>query len=110
MFDGRHAEACGPEALRACLLERLHDLHSALRESRIDQFVLYPQIAGRSLNRRELARLRQAGIQAVLLQSQAPAPSAPIPSAVSAPRPAPSNWARPAPPPGSTRWSSGCAS
>lgn len=86
LFDGRHAEFGGPEAQRACRLERLvetffarpgrtrlhYDLHSALRESRIEQFALYPCSTGRPPCRLELARLYQGGVQAVLLQEAVP--------------------------------------
>ncbi len=84
LFNGRHADASGPEALRANELERLaaaffskpgrqrlhYDLHTAIRGSRIEQFALYPYREGRVHSRRELARLGAAGIEAVLLQSK----------------------------------------
>jgi succinylglutamate desuccinylase len=82
LFDGRHAQSSGFEALRANELERhaavffsregrqrLHyDLHTAIRASKIEQFALYPYVEGRQHSRAELARLRAAGIDAVLLQ------------------------------------------
>ncbi|MBF7729483.1 succinylglutamate desuccinylase [Pseudomonas sp. N040] len=84
LFSGRHEQSSGFEALRANELEilatsffskpertRLHyDLHTAIRGSKIEQFALYPFSPGREHSRRELARLRQAGIEAVLLQNK----------------------------------------
>lgn len=84
LFSGRHEQSSGPEALRANELEhlaaaffskagraRLHyDLHTAIRASRIEQFALYPYAEGRKHSARELARLRAAGIDAVLLQKK----------------------------------------
>ena len=50
---------------------RLHyDLHTAIRGSKIEQFALYPWKAGRQHSRRELERLRAAGMEAVLLQNK----------------------------------------
>ncbi|MBI6925897.1 MULTISPECIES: succinylglutamate desuccinylase [Pseudomonas] len=82
LFNGRHEQSSGPEALRAAELEqyargffskpgrnRLHyDLHTAIRGSSIEQFALYPFKQGRAHSRRELARLAAAGMEAVLLQ------------------------------------------
>lgn len=84
LFNGRHEHSGGAEALRACELERLaatffslpdryrlhYDLHTAIRGSKIEQFALYPWKEGRQHSRRELARLRAAGITAVLLQNK----------------------------------------
>ena len=84
LFNGRHELSSGAEALRACELERLaatffsvpgrtrlhYDLHTAIRGSKIEQFALYPYKDGRQHSRRELARLRAAGMDAVLLQSK----------------------------------------
>ncbi|WP_044870572.1 succinylglutamate desuccinylase [Pseudomonas sp. LFM046] len=84
LFNGRHAESSGFEAMRAGELERyataffskpdrarLHyDLHTAIRGSKIEQFALYPYVEGREHSRLELARLREAGIDAVLLQNK----------------------------------------
>lgn len=84
LFNGRHELSSGSEALRAGELEqfartffsladrtRLHyDLHTAIRGSKIEQFALYPFKEGRQHSRRELARLRAAGMEAVLLQSK----------------------------------------
>ncbi|WP_175651419.1 succinylglutamate desuccinylase [Pseudomonas sp. Marseille-P9899] len=84
LFNGRHELSSGSEALRACELERLattffslpgrtrlhYDLHTATRGSKIEQFALYPYKEGRQHSRRELARLRAAGMEAVLLQSK----------------------------------------
>jgi succinylglutamate desuccinylase len=84
LFNGRHELSGGPEALRACELERLaatffsvpdryrlhYDLHTAIRGSKIEQFALYPWKEGREHSRQELARLRAAGMQAVLLQNK----------------------------------------
>ncbi|MDH4612710.1 succinylglutamate desuccinylase [Pseudomonas sp. BN102] len=84
LFNGRHAESSGFEAMRAGELERyaaaffskpgrarLHyDLHTAIRGSKIEQFALYPFVEGREHSRLELARLRAAGIDAVLLQNK----------------------------------------
>ncbi|MFV3305771.1 succinylglutamate desuccinylase [Pseudomonas sp. NY15181] len=84
LFCGRHEEGSGNEALRASELERLaaaffvregrsrlhYDLHTAIRGSKIEQFALYPWSEGRQHSRDELARLRSAGIDAVLLQSK----------------------------------------
>lgn len=84
LFSGRHEQSSGPEALRANELEhlaaaffskpgrsRLHyDLHTAIRGSKIEQFALYPYAEGRAHSPRELARLRAAGIKAVLLQKK----------------------------------------
>ncbi|MBK4991160.1 succinylglutamate desuccinylase [Pseudomonas sp. S36] len=82
LFNGRHEQTSGMEALRAAELEqfarvffskpgrnRLHyDLHTAIRGSKVEQFALYPFKEGRQHSRRELARLAAAGMQAVLLQ------------------------------------------
>lgn len=84
LFCGRHEDGSGNEALRAAELERLaaaffardgrqrlhYDLHTAIRGSKIEQFALYPWSEGREHSRAELARLRRAGIDAVLLQSK----------------------------------------
>ncbi|GAB7532852.1 succinylglutamate desuccinylase [Pseudomonas sp. 3A(2025)] len=84
LFSGKHEQSSGPEALRACLLERLaasffslperervhYDLHTALRGSKIEQFALSPWKDGRQPSQFELARLQAAGISAVLLQSK----------------------------------------
>lgn len=84
LFNGRHADASGYEALRACELERLaanffslpgrtrlhYDLHTAIRGSQIEQFALYPYSPERAHSSLELARLQAAGITAVLLQSK----------------------------------------
>jgi len=89
LFNGRHEQSSGFEALRACELERLsttffnqapgdtprerlhYDLHTAIRGSKIEQFALYPWREGCQHSRRELARLKAAGVAAVLLQSKA---------------------------------------
>ncbi|MFI8479467.1 succinylglutamate desuccinylase [Pseudomonas sp. NPDC078700] len=84
LFNGRHEQAEGFEAIRASELEhlataffrepdrsRLHyDLHTAIRGSKIEQFAMYPWIEGRAHSRRELERLNAGGIDAVLLQSK----------------------------------------
>ncbi|MBU1329334.1 MAG: succinylglutamate desuccinylase [Gammaproteobacteria bacterium] len=84
LFNGVHEQSSGFEALRACELEQLcvsffaqpgrarlhYDLHTAIRASKIEQFALYPWQAGRAHSRRELARLKAAGIDAALLQSK----------------------------------------
>ncbi|MDR6713260.1 succinylglutamate desuccinylase [Pseudomonas hunanensis] len=84
LFNGKHELSSGFEALRAAELEqfarvffsvpgrdRLHyDLHTAIRGSKIEQFALYPYKEGRQHSRRELVRLREAGMEAVLLQSK----------------------------------------
>ncbi|PBQ10347.1 succinylglutamate desuccinylase [Pseudomonas congelans] len=84
LFNGRHLQSGGVEALRACELERLaasffslperyrlhYDLHTAIRGSTIEQFALYPWKEGRQHSRLELARLRAAGMRAVLLQNK----------------------------------------
>ncbi|MBS7414754.1 succinylglutamate desuccinylase [Pseudomonas syringae] len=84
LFNGRHLQSGGAEALRACELERLaasffslperyrlhYDLHTAIRGSTIEQFALYPWKEGRQHSRLELARLRAAGMSAVLLQNK----------------------------------------
>ncbi|WP_445181292.1 succinylglutamate desuccinylase [Pseudomonas sp. McL0111] len=84
LFNGRHEQSSGFEALRACELERLaasffnlpdrqrlhYDLHTAIRGSKIEQFALYPWKEGRQHSRRELIRLRAAGMEAVLLQNK----------------------------------------
>lgn len=84
LFNGRHDQHSGPEALRACELEHLaaaffsklerthlhYDLHTAIRASKIEQFALYPFQEGRPRSRRELARLSAAGIEAVLLHNK----------------------------------------
>jgi len=84
LFNGRHESSSGPEALRACELERLahaffnvegrtrlhYDLHTAIRGSKIEQFALYPFKEGRAHSRNELARLQAAGMEAVLLQNK----------------------------------------
>lgn len=85
LFNGRHEQTSGFEALRACELERLaasffslpdryrlhYDLHTAIRGSKIEQFALYPWKEGRQRSRLELARLQAAGMEAVLLQNKA---------------------------------------
>lgn len=84
LFNGRHEQSSGSEALRAGELERLaatffslpdryrlhYDLHTAIRGSKIEQFALYPWKQGRQHARRELARLQAAGMDAVLLQNK----------------------------------------
>ncbi|SDH74311.1 succinylglutamate desuccinylase [Pseudomonas benzenivorans] len=84
LFNGRHEQHTGFEAMRACDLEhlaatffskpgrtRLHyDLHTAIRGSKIEQFALYPWQEGRARSKRELARLNAAGIEAVLLHNK----------------------------------------
>lgn len=84
LFNGRHEQYGGREALRAMELERLaasffsvpertrlhYDLHTAIRGSRIEQFALYPFRPGCAPSRPELARLHAAGMQAVLLQNK----------------------------------------
>lgn len=84
LFNGRHEQSSGSEALRACELEhlaasffstperyRLHyDLHTAIRGSKVEQFALYPWKEGRRHSRRELVRLHGAGMEAVLLQNK----------------------------------------
>ena len=84
LFNGRHEKNIGPEAMRAAELEQLarsffslpgrsrlhYDLHTAIRGSKIEQFALYPWKEGRQHSRRELARLRAAGMEAVLLQNK----------------------------------------
>ncbi|MHC8288263.1 succinylglutamate desuccinylase [Pseudomonas sp. XS1P51] len=84
LFNGRHEQSSGSEALRACELERLaasffslpdrdrlhYDLHTAIRGSKIEQFALYPWKEGRQHSRQELGRLRAAGMEAVLLQNK----------------------------------------
>ena len=84
LFNGRHEKNIGPEAMRAAELEQLarsffslpgrsrlhYDLHTAIRGSKIEQFALYPWKEGRTHSRLELARLRAAGMQAVLLQNK----------------------------------------
>lgn len=84
LFNGRHEQTEGNEALRACELERLaasffslpdryrlhYDLHTAIRGSKIEQFALYPWKEGRQHSRRELVRLHKAGMEAVLLQNK----------------------------------------
>lgn len=85
LFNGRHEQSIGPEAMRAAELEQLartffsvpgrsrlhYDLHTAIRGSKIEQFALYPFKEGRQHSRAELARLRAAGMEAVLLQNKA---------------------------------------
>jgi len=84
LFNGRHAQSSGLEALRVAELEqiargffslpgrsRLHyDLHTTVRGSVFERFAVYPYQAGRAHSRRELARLAAAGVQAVLLQDK----------------------------------------
>ncbi len=84
LFNGRHEQNIGPEAMRAAELEQLartffsqagrsrlhYDLHTAIRGSKIEQFALYPWKDGRQHSRRELQRLRAAGMEAVLLQNK----------------------------------------
>lgn len=85
LFNGRHDQFSGSEALRASELERLaatffsvpertrlhYDLHTAIRGSRIEQFALYPFREGAQPSLLELARLHEAGMEAVLLQNKA---------------------------------------
>lgn len=108
LFNGRHEEGSGNEAFRAAELERLaqvffsktervhlhYDLHTAIRGSKIEQFALYPWAEGRQHSRSELARLRDAGIGRCCCRTSRASPSAPTPTASSAPRPLPWNWAR----------------
>lgn len=84
LFNGRHESTTGAEAIRAADLEQLarnffsvpgrtrlhYDLHTAIRGSAIEQFALYPWKDGRQHSRHELARLRAAGMEAVLLQNK----------------------------------------
>ncbi|GGJ85448.1 succinylglutamate desuccinylase [Pseudomonas matsuisoli] len=83
LFNGRHADHSSLEALRAEQLEgfaqaffqsdvRLHyDLHTAIRGSRIERFALYPWAEGRVPSDVEMRRLAEAGIEALLLHSEA---------------------------------------
>lgn len=84
LFNGRHAQSSGLEALRVAELEqiargffstpgrsRLHyDLHTTVRGSVFERFAIYPYQTERAHSRRELARLATAGVQAVLLQDK----------------------------------------
>ncbi|WPO98885.1 succinylglutamate desuccinylase [Pseudomonas sp. HR96] len=84
LFNGRHLQSSGSEALRAAELERLaanffqatgrtrlhYDLHTAIRGSKIEQFALYPWQEGRAHSTREMARLARGGMAAILLQNR----------------------------------------
>lgn len=83
LFNGRHAAVDAVEAPRAAQLEhlakhffenaseRLHyDLHTAIRDSHIEQFALYPWMPGRALPLSEAERLGSAGIEAIVTHSQ----------------------------------------
>ncbi|WP_213879759.1 succinylglutamate desuccinylase [Pseudomonas sp. dw_358] len=84
LFNGRHEQSSGSEALRAADLERLaanffqgpgrtrlhYDLHTAIRGSKIEQFALYPWQEGREHSRQQMARLARAGMAAILLQNR----------------------------------------
>lgn len=83
LFNGRHSAVHAVEAPRAAQLEhiakqffenaseRLHyDLHTAIRDSHIEQFALYPWMPGRALPLNEAERLGSAGIEAIVTHSQ----------------------------------------
>jgi len=87
LFCGEHANGCSDEALRASQLEALvaaffreplrrrwhYDLHSAMRASKLPQFAICPWVAGRNVSPESLMRLRQAAVDAVLLQEKSSA-------------------------------------
>ncbi|KPB81789.1 succinylglutamate desuccinylase [Pseudomonas syringae pv. tomato] len=83
LFNGRHSTVDAVEAPRAAQLEtiakeffknsseRLHyDLHTAIRDSHVEQFALYPWMPGRALPLNEAERLGSAGIEAIVTHSQ----------------------------------------
>lgn len=84
LFCGKHENGTSEEARRAAELERLvaaffkepgrrrwhYDLHSAMRKSRLPQFAICPWMADRAATPASLARLQQAGVNAVLLQEK----------------------------------------
>lgn len=81
---GSHPDDSTYEALRAAQLETLvaaffsepgrrrwhYDLHSAMRPSALPQFAICPWVAGRAVSAESLMRLRDAAVDAVLLQEQ----------------------------------------
>ncbi len=84
LFAGKHLRSNTKEAVRAAKLEqavgnffeageqpRLHyDLHTAIRESQIEKFAVYPYLHSRDWSRSQLGFLEQCGIEATLLSSQ----------------------------------------
>ena len=84
LFCGRHGNGDSDEARRAAELEALvaaffkeparrrwhYDLHSAMRTSRLPQFAICPWVAERTVTADSLARLQQAGVDAVLMQEK----------------------------------------
>ncbi|MCQ4296656.1 succinylglutamate desuccinylase [Pseudomonas stutzeri] len=85
LFRGEHADLWGGEAIRAAELEALvggffsgagrqrrhFDLHSAMRPSRLAQFVICPWREDEQISPEALVRLRSLAIEGVLLQRQA---------------------------------------
>ncbi|WP_217474590.1 succinylglutamate desuccinylase [Stutzerimonas stutzeri] len=84
LFCGKHAGDASDEARRAAQLEawvagffrdptrrRWHyDLHSAMRASKLPQFAVCPWMPDREASAESLLRLRQAAVDAVLLQQK----------------------------------------
>lgn len=89
LFNGAHGKAEYahlPEAVRARFIEEVcrefatkhsdfvlshYDLHTAIRPSKQERFALYPFVPGRSVPREQCAFLREAEVQALLLQHKA---------------------------------------
>ncbi len=84
LLCGSHAQGPSYEQRRAAELESLvarffadpqrrrwhYDLHSAMRASRLPQFAVCPWVAGRAVSEMSLQRLRQAAVDAVLIQEK----------------------------------------
>lgn len=84
LFCGKHAHNLSDEASRAAQLEawvaqfftesgrrRWHyDLHSAMRASKLPQFAICPWVPDREVSTDSMLRLRQAAVDAVLVQEK----------------------------------------
>ncbi len=84
LFCGRHEDGSSAEACRAAQLETLvaaffhesgrrrwhYDLHSAMRASTLPQFAICPWVPDREISPEGLLRLRQAGVDALLIQEK----------------------------------------
>lgn len=84
LFSGKHSRSSTQEAKRAKLLEgyvaefygdgdehRLHyDLHTAIRESELEKFAVYPYLHERAWSKSQIAFLEGCGLDAVLLSTK----------------------------------------
>jgi len=80
LFSGMHQNSTSQEAKRAEQLRRFfeegeehrlhYDLHTAIRGSQFEKFVVYPYLHNRSWSKTQLGFLERCGLQAVLLSNQ----------------------------------------